>query len=461
MSAEMSTQTRSGRDADRQGLAFTAILLGLLIVYGLWLVALWPGILGSDSMAILWEVEQSGAFFSGKPVFWFFFVNTFYGTTGRVEVPIAIQLALTALVFARILAWCWTQALYRTTIFLGVFIVLAPRMLFAAGTLYPDGPFAVASASLLFELWLTLKCRRLSPASFCMLALTLPFALFARANGIVLLIPLLYALWVLRGSNRLRLGGLALGWCLLVAAGSAVHRSPASHGVLFPLVAFETVNFLQPRPMNLWVEKPRISARTLEVLNRHTSVETLLKFYDRDYWDTLYHRPDGPRLGGMSLRDKTRLIKEFLRYNLWQNLPAFAASRVNVFLVSALGQGGEVSMTYAGPVLAQTRSTSVYRAMDMPGLTDFVAQMHHANYRYRWLLWTPFVGIGLLFVFFRRAWQRGDWADVSLALPMLIQLAAIFLLSIAGEYRYLLPFFVLPMALLPALAADSRALTAM
>lgn len=456
----MPARTRFGPGADRQALAFAAILLGLLIVYGLWLAALWPGILGSDSMAILWEVEQSGAFFAGKPVFWFFFVNTFYGSTGRVEVPIAIQLSLTALVFARILAWCWTRALYRTFAFLALFVVLAPRMLFAAGTLYPDGPFAVASAGVLFELWLTLKRRRLSPASFCMLALTLPFALFARANGIVLLIPVLYALWVLRGTERLRLGCLALGWCLLVAAGSAVHRSPDSHGVLFPLVAFETANFLQPRPMNLWVEKPRVSARTLEVLNRHTSVETLRKFYDRDYWDTLYHRPDGPRLGGMTQRDKTRLIKEFLRYNLWQNLPAFASSRVNVFLVSALAKGGEVSMTYAKPVLAQTRSISGYRAMDVPRLTAAVEQMHQANYRHRWLLWTPFVGIGLLFVFFRRAWQRDNWADVSLALPMLIQLVAIFLLSIAGEYRYLLPFFVLPMALLPALAADSRALTA-
>ena len=38
-----------------------------------------------------------------------------------------------------------------------------------------------------------------------------------------------------------------------------------------------------------------------------------------------------------------------------------------------------------------------------------------------------------------------------LMLPMFVQLGAIFLLSIAGEYRYLLPFFMLPIALLPIL----------
>ncbi|MDP1369071.1 hypothetical protein Q6248_29395, partial [Klebsiella pneumoniae] len=37
--------------------------------------------------------------------------------------------------------------------------------------------------------------------------------------------------------------------------------------------------------------------------------------------------------------DKEILIKEFSRYNLWHNIPAFLSSRVNVFMVSALADG--------------------------------------------------------------------------------------------------------------------------
>ena len=162
-----------------------ASLFALLVgIYALWLMALWPGILGEDSAAIMLEVDRAGEFRSGKPAFWFFFINTFYGSTGLAEVPIAIQLAIAALVFARILAWCWQQRHIRTFWFLLLFIALSPRAIYSASTLYPDGPFAIASVSLLFELWLTLRTRRLSTASFGMIAVTLPFALFARANGI-------------------------------------------------------------------------------------------------------------------------------------------------------------------------------------------------------------------------------------------------------------------------------------
>lgn len=439
----------------RDTVAFCCILFFLLAIYSLWLIALWPGILGEDSLAILLEVDQAGQFFSGKPAFWFFFVNTFYGATGRVELPIAIQLALAALVCARILAWCWMQRLYKTFVFLTFFTALSPRMLFASGSLYPDGPFAIATAAVLFELWLTLKRNRLSSASFSMLAIAMPFALFARANGIVMLIPLIYTLFRLRGRDRLKLGSIALAWCSLVTAGSVIHRSPAQHGALFPMVAYETVNFLQPRPMNLWTERPRISPRTMEIINRHTTVDALLRYYDRDYWDPLYHKPNGPRLGAMSDADKKGLIKEFFRYNLWENIPAFMGSRVNIFLVSALGRGGEVSINYSFHVLPQTQSNSVYRAMNTPKLTRWIGDLNNFSYRHRALLWTPFIGIFILFLFSRRAWLLRSTPDLSLAAPMLIQLTAIFLLSIAGEYRYLLPFFILPLAILPIFASGS------
>ena len=441
-----------GVDQPNPGRRFVALFVLLACVYTLWLAALWPGILGEDSAAIMLEIDRAGEFLSGKPAFWFFFVNTFYGSTRLAEVPIAIQLVIAALVFARILSWCWQRQHVKTFWFLLLFIALSPRAIYSASMLYPDGPFAIASISLLFELWLTLRARRLSTVSFGMIAVTLPFALSARANGIVLLIPLLYTLVRLQGWQRLRLGALALAWCTLLIAGATTHRS-ASHGVLFPLTVFETVNFMQPHPMQLWRPKPRVSAPTLEALHRYASTEVLLKNYDRDYWDSLYHKPDGPRLGRMSKEDKRTVIKEFFRYNLWQNVPAFVASRVNVFLVSALAEGDEPSMTYSQHVIPRTDSQSTYRAIDVPRLTSFVERLHDASFPYRWLLWTPLLGIALLLWLFFSAAHRRQWDEFMLALPMIIQLGAIFLLSIAGEYRYLLPFFMLPLAILPILLA--------
>ena len=411
---------------------FAGLFVLLITVYALWLIALWPGVLGEDSAAIMLEVDRAGEFLSGKPVFWFFFVNTFYGSTGLAEVPIAIQLVMAALVFARILAWCWQQGHVKTFWFLLLFIAMSPRAAYSASTLYPDGPFAIASVSLLFELWLTLRARRLSTTSFGMIAVTLPFALFARANGIVLLLPLVYTIMRLHGRQRLRLGALALAWCALVGVGASAHKS-AGHGVLFPLAVFETVNFMQPHPLRLWRPSPRISAQTLETLHRYASSEDLLRNYDRDYWDPLYHKPDGPRLGRMSKQDKRTIVKEFFRYNLWQNIPAFASSRVNIFLVSALAQGGEPSVTYAQYVIPRTDSVSVYRAMNVPKLTSYVESLHHASFSYRWLLWTPLFGIALLiWLFVTAAWRR-RWDEFMLMLPMFVQLGAIFLLSIAGE----------------------------
>lgn len=369
--------------------------------------------------------------------------------------PIAIQMVVAALAFARILAWCWQQRHLKTFAFLLLFVALSPRAMYSASTLYPDGPFAIASAVVLFELWLSLRTRRLSAASFSMLAIALPFALFARPNGIVLTIPLIYAVIRLQKGDRIRLAVLALGWSVLMALGASAHKSPG-HGVLFPLITFETVNFMQPHPMNLWRDKPRVSPLTQQTLNRYASTEELVRHYDPDYWDTLYHRPDGPRLGRMTRQEKRTIIKEFFRYNLWQNVPAFVGSRVNVFLVSALAEGEEPSMVYVEHVLPRTQSQSTYRGANLPTLTGFVKQLNHALFPYRGLLWTPFIGIALLLWLFFSSMRHRQWDNIVLTLPMVAQLGGIFLLSIAGEYRYLLPFFMLPCVLLPMLATSRQ-----
>ena len=430
------------------GKAFALLLLLLCAVYSFWLLAFWPGVLGMDSLAILREVENPAAVQSGKPVFWYYFVKALYGRMHLVEVPIAVQLAFCAVVFARILSWCWQQGMKRVFVVLLVFVCLAPHMIFFMESLYPDGIFSVAIAGLLFELWLGVGSRKLSGASLAMIGATLPVAAFARPNGIVFLVAVIVAIFMVNRTSRIWLALITAVWCALIAVGAHLHNRPV-HGSLYPLALFETVNFLQPRPMNLWTPEPRVSPKTVEVLSRFRRLANIIANYDPDYWDPLVHSMKGPGLMGLPEADKKVVVTEFFRYNLWHNIPRFVASRVNIFLASALAEGDMPKAESAWFVLEQTQTKSRFRKFGLAGLEKVLTAGYNASFAFRWLLWSPFFGIGLLGVLLWRGIKERRVSNLIVTVPMLLQLGGIFLFSIAAEYRYLLPLFCLPLVLLP------------
>lgn len=434
---------------------FLGVLSILVLVYAIWLITFWPGVLGEDSLAILLEVQTRGDFQSGKPAFWYFFVKTFFMPGALIEGPIGFQLLLSAIIFSRILSWCWAYGLKKIFVFLLIFICLAPHMIFFMGSLYPDGIFSVAVAGLLFELWLITKTRQVSLASLGILLIAFPIAVFARTNGAVFLLAVIYVAAILPRNDRIKILAVGLVWCALVVMGDKMHKT-YSHGAIYPLVVFETANFLQPRPMNLWREKPRVSEKTIQTLTKYQPLEKIIQNYDRDYWDPLQYHPDGPKLGNIDCKDQKIIVKEFFRHNLWQNIPAFVSSRVNVFMVAALAQGGMVSIDYASQVIPKIKTLSIFRYFQWNALESRLKSVHAFSEKYRWLLWTPFLGMVLLFMMLRRAYHVRSPEMLVVALPMGIQLVAIFVFSIAGEYRYLLPFFTLPLVALPALAVAAR-----
>ncbi|WP_284410911.1 hypothetical protein [Acidovorax sp. SUPP3334] len=435
----------------------------LMALYGTWLLAFWPGILGEDSVSILLEVERGGDFRSGKTVFWYYFVRLFYEGTHRVEVPVGVLLCLCALIFARMLAWYWRQGLKKSFAVVLVLVCVAPHMVYFMGTLYPDGIFAVAASGLLFELWLATRLRTMGAVSLAMVAVTLPFAAFARPNGIVFLLPAVAVLLVLDRSTRWRLAALIATVCAAMFAGHQMHSSRTQEAV-YPMVVFETVNFMKPRAMNqLWdqyphmndpwvLDTPKVSPATTELLVRYRQLPHFLAYTDPAYWDMLVFHPDGPHVEGLPKADQQTLVREFFRYNLWQNLPDFLGSRVNVFLAAALAQGGFPAVTYSTYVLPRTQAESVFRQFDLRGVERRFIALQKASHAWRWLLWTPWLGLLLLAWALRQGIVRRELSLLIVALPMAVQLVAIFLLSTAGEYRYLLPFFTLPLALLPAFA---------
>jgi len=438
----------------RHALVFLVLLAA---IYALWLLVFWPGILGDDSLAIIKETLDPEHFSSGKTDLWYYFVRLFYLGHERAEVPVGVMLALGALMQARILGWCWSWGLRKTALFLLVFVALTPHFVFFLGTLIPDGIYAVAMVGLLFECWLIARFRRCGWGALAMVAVTLPFAAFARPNGIIFVVPVaLLVAWLWRHERRdsMRLGVIVVAWGLVMGVGGQARRA-GSQPAVYPLAIFETVNFLQPRPMNQWIP-PRVSPLTIATLEKYHALEVYTKNYDPDYWDFLVFPENGPKVGFLSEADKEVIVHEFFRHNLWRNLPKFAGSRINIFLTSCLAQGVMIRHSYAKEILEGVQSKSTYRRFGLDRAEALLTRLYDLSYAYRWLFWTPFLGLGLMGWALMVGVRRRDGALLLVAGAMLVQLGGIVLFSSAGEYRYILPFFALPLALLPMYALHRR-----
>ena len=432
---------------------FLALFAALVGLYFLWLIACWPGVLGQDSLAIMLEVDTQREFQAGKPAFWYLYARSLYGPWGLVEIPIIFQLVVCALVCARILNWMLERRLWKSFVYCFFFIALAPSLVYYASSLYSDGIYAITLTGFLFEIWRCSQNRRLDMPACAMLAITIPFALFSRPNGILNVIALLYLAWILPQNGRRLLIAIALPWCLLALYGQATYKYRAPIGSVLPLALYETVGFLEHRPMGLWERnEPRITERTKEALaSSGKTLEHISEFHDHYYWDPLIFFPQGPALLDLSKSAKKTIIREFFTYNLWHNFPAFAASRVNIFLYSSFANGGIPGPLNAKNILPQTQAASTFKEYNLP--TDSILQnWFEFSMKYRIIFWTPWLGIILIVVCCARTIRHRQSGGAVVAGIYAMQLAAVFVFSIAGEYRYLLAFFTAPLVLLPILS---------
>lgn len=437
---------------------FWAAFVFLCICYAAWLAACWPGMLGEDSYAIILEVETAREFQANKPAFWYLFNKIFYGMTGRAEVPVLIQSAICAAVCARVLAWLFVRRMNKSFLYCLLLVALAPSVALYVASMYSDGIYAITVAGMMFEVWRGIQRKSIDRTAAWMLLLTIPFAVFSRPNGVINLLPLAVLAFVLVKGPRWRFALVALPGLIVGFASQAIYEYRSPIGSVFPLALYETAGFLEHRPMGLWeFNEPRVTDKTIKALtSQGATLEQISKFYDHYYWDPLIFFPAGPALLALPKKDKKTIIKEFFRYNLWHNFPAFAASRVNVFLFSALARAAMPGPLNATHVLPKTKSISVAQAIDLPTNGPLI-EWFETSLKYRALLWTPWLGVFLIFVGVRRCLDSRDTALRTVCLIYAAQLGAVFVFSIAGEYRYLLAFFTAPLVLLPVLYSKVEA----
>ncbi|WP_338499616.1 hypothetical protein [Delftia tsuruhatensis] len=435
---------------------FLLLLTFLGIAYALWLLAFWPGVLGQDSLAIMLEVETDRVAQAGKPAFWYLYNLWLYGPWRLVEAPIIVQMCVSTIVSARILSWMLGQRLYKSFWYCLFFVTLAPSVLYYSIALYSDGIYAMAMMGMLFEIWLCYRARRIDAVACGMLALTIPFALFARPNGFINTIGLVALFFVLPRLHRWKLLAVTLPWCAIALFANTQYKYHTPIGSVFPLALYETVGFMEHRPMGLWeYDKPRISDKSVEALtSTGKSLAHILKFHDHYYWDPLIFSDEGPALLHLPKQAKKTIVKEFFKYNLWHNFPAFMASRVNIFTYAALANGGLPPPEAAQYILSQTKSESsiLFREL-LPH--QILMPWYNFALEYRAIFWAPWLGLFLILATTAKAWRLRDRSGLVVCSVFVLQLTAVFFFSIAGEYRYLLSFFTAPLVLLPVFTSLS------
>ncbi|BCN37430.1 hypothetical protein ALDI51_07490 [Alicycliphilus denitrificans] len=433
---------------------FLFIWLSLALFYALWLIACWPGILGQDSLAILKEVDSQREFQSGKPPFWYLHVWLLYGPFQLVEIPILVQTLICVTICARILCWMWINQMRKSFAYCLIGIALGPSIVYYVSSLYSDGIYAIAVTGLTFEAWRCIRQKRIDGIGAWMLCLCIPYALFSRPNGLLNAIILIVLFISLSKPQRLLLGVLAIPWICIAIIAQISFPSRASIGTVFPMALYETVGFLEKRPMGIWERnEPRITEKSVQALtSTGRSLEHIQSYYDHYYWDPLIFFTNGPGLLSLSKESKKVVIREFYRHNLWHNFPAFAASRVNIFFYATLAMGGIPGPTNADNILPQTQARSEIRPYILP-TSQPLLKWFDLTERHHGFFWSPWIGYIVLIATSFMAWRRRNVINLCVCTVYLAQFAAVFLFSIAGEYRYLLAFYTAPLALLPIITS--------
>ncbi|RYZ79694.1 MAG: hypothetical protein EOP06_26715, partial [Proteobacteria bacterium] len=311
-------------------------------------------------------------------------------------------------------------------------VALAPSVVFYVGSMYSDGIYAVALAGMMFEVWLSIQRKYIDKKSAFVLVACIPFAIFSRPNGIINLLPLAILAWTLARVERRKLALIAIP-ILVIGFGSQVafkYRNPI--GTVFPLALYETVGFLEHRPMGLWeFGEPRITDKTLKALTSSgATLEKIAEYYDHYYWDPLIFFTSGPALLSIPKKEKKTIIKEFFKYNLWHNFPAFAASRVNIFLYAAMARASMPAPTNAERILPKTNSVSKFKAISLPS-DQYLLKWFDFSIQYRTIFWTPWLGVFLIILGARRSLALRSTAMSTVSGTYALQLIAVFTFSIA------------------------------
>lgn len=446
--ASARSQPAPGAARRRPGVGALGYAMPLMLVWGVYLLAYYPGMMSADSL-VQWEQVLSGSFNDHHPAVHTFLIWLLTRIALTPAVVATAQIAALALVAGGWFALMEGMGVRRSAVVLSAAVfALTPVNGTMVNTLWKDIPFstAVLGLTLIFaQIVVTRGAWAAAHRAKIVLGVTLALVMLLRHDGLALgaasfaalavLYPRRWKSWLAAGflSALLYLGvrGPVYAW---VGVGATDAHAEASFS-LYQIAAYAQPGSSADRLIQSM--GPFSAARTCEI------------------WDNL-----APCWRTADL-DPTLPLPQ-AAWNLARRAPnvllySYQCNRSMEWVV--WDPHGEVRNASHVELLIDPNPFGLRHDSRLPALRDLVSQwVIRTSYdpSLSWLFWRPALYLYLaLFVTAVMVWKNRDPRWILLAAPILIQSITFTLIPAAPNFRYHYAVYLVALSMLPLLAAPA------
>lgn len=419
-----------------------------------WWFHLRPGVFSFDSGFYLSEAIH-GRISNQKPFLYARFLQATSLGGRYFQFSVFTQAALVVLMLWRAFALATAQRVRPAWLLLCAVVVTNPYFATMAFYVQNDLLYSCAIIAISLETLNAARHGRVTTVGLVVIAIAAPMAFGFRANGWLflplwlLLLPMVIERREWRPMAGTALAATVLAYCSIVG----VDRRD-THEILFPVVIHETVRPAQPGYQ--YGLGGRLSSETRSAVGIDRLAHGVRVYWPL-YWDTVGFLSGGPELKKLPDAQRRAIVSSFLRNDLLPNLPSIAAHRLEIMAAALLARAEPVD-PYAAPLNMPTRLRLwKYRTGAVARDKGLLGRLNKASFESRAWSWNAAFGaLVLLALTFNAAWHR-DKAMLVTAALLWIQLAAVFAVAPAAEYRYVLMIYLAPLLLLAGIRHSFQA----
>jgi hypothetical protein len=435
----------------------TGMILGLYLFA--WWLHLRPGVFSDDSGFYLSEV-RNGNLSNLKPFLYARFLQIATLNGKALQLASVVQALLVLLALSRMFAIAMVTRARIQWVFVCALVVLNPYVANMVFYLENDILFSVAVVAITVETLHIARQRTLSIGSCAMIALFAPMALLFRQNGIAFVPLWAAAIFVLLPRREWLRVVLPATIACAAAFASVVGVStegPGDHqDMLYPAVIHEVVGLARPE-FHIAIGA-RLSPETQALLGAEP-MKHAVEFYAPLYWDTISFFPGGPMLVQLPAEQRARIVRSFLRHDLFPNVQTVLAHRLEIFLGACLARAGMAGSYDVPASLPQdlAASKSWHAASVQTGLLHRVSAWSMAT---RAWSWNALFGVIVLAAMSLVGLWRRDVPLLLCTLLLWVQVGLILIAAPSADYRYVFALYLAPLLLLVGSAVIRKPPTA-
>lgn len=441
--------------------AFFLMFVISTLVFSLWLVAFFPGVMTPDSLT-QWDEANTLQLNNLHPYLHTLLIVLLRGIYNSPATVALFQILLTSITFSYIFSFFLKKGISKWLIsgLFCLFICSIPIGIYNI-TLWKDIPFSVCLVLLCFVIAKQYYAKKLDVKHLIVIMVLSLITTFFRHNGIIniLLLPVVFLFCFYRLT---RLKTLVLISSFLVATvflkmilPDILQVKPIPDFFAKGSVYFETVSFLRAYPETS--ARVRVTPRTVELLEQLAPITDLTSLYDPRGWDSLWFSKKVNQEEFYNPQFWHDLNHEFFYYNLPNNFNFFLGNRLTMFVTSTLGYGPTAAADIFPNELGLT-ATSL--SPSLHHILGLVINAASSNRFISFLVWNSLLAFILLFGALIHSLYRKNYAVIVFCSMLLIHGVTLAAVSIAGDWRYyyfiyLSIFVVIPLHFLSKKTAKS------